>query len=204
MQQDGSYQTPVATVVLSFTQPSTKGKPVLLHMSQMENLFHEIGHAMHTMLGRTKYQHVTGKQKENIFHSHCLLLLFSSGTRTSTDFAEVPSNLMEAFCYDHRVSINSELVNFASILYHVPYILLRLLLTTPSGGILIQRYLLTRFKIFVNPAGSFWLLKCCSKLYTPFSTLNCTWKAYRMVALPLHFSRISKTNFLDFLTLKAL
>lgn len=80
----GSYQTPVIVICCNIPPKGNTVTSTLLSQREVENLFHELGHALHSMLGRTKYQNVTG-------------------TRCSTDFAEVPSTLMEYFLNDSTV-----------------------------------------------------------------------------------------------------
>ena len=82
---DGSYQLPIIVISCNFNSKLLRGEgTLLLSQDAVENFFHEMGHALHSMLGRPKYQNVTG-------------------TRCPTDFAEVPSTLMEFFLSDRRV-----------------------------------------------------------------------------------------------------
>ena len=79
-----SYQLPIIALCCSFDPPASGSSPCLLSQHSVENLFHEMGHALHSIVGRAKYQNITG-------------------TRCSTDFAEVPSILMEYFLNDSQV-----------------------------------------------------------------------------------------------------
>ncbi|KAK2072896.1 hypothetical protein P8C59_007222 [Phyllachora maydis] len=77
-------QLPTIALICDFTQPNDgRGvdRPVLLDFHQLETLFHEMGHAIHSILARTSFQNV-------------------AGTRCATDLAELPSTLMEYFAAD--------------------------------------------------------------------------------------------------------
>ncbi|KAI0361429.1 mitochondrial intermediate peptidase [Trametes cingulata] len=73
-----TFQLPVVVLLCEFTRPSVGRGPTILEWHEVLTLFHEMGHAMHSMIGRTEYQNV-------------------SGTRCATDFVELPSILMEHF-----------------------------------------------------------------------------------------------------------
>ena len=77
------HQVPTIALVCDFAPPSANN-PTLLSLSSLTTLFHEMGHAVHSILGRTPLQTI-------------------SGTRVATDFAELPSVLMEYFAIDPAV-----------------------------------------------------------------------------------------------------
>ncbi|TID30404.1 hypothetical protein CANINC_001005 [Pichia inconspicua] len=76
------YQLPVISLVCNYNTNSAG--IICLTLDQVATLFHEMGHAMHSMLGRTELHNV-------------------SGTRCQTDFVELPSILHETFARDERV-----------------------------------------------------------------------------------------------------
>lgn len=77
---DGKNQRPIISIVCNFTKP-TESKPSLLTFGEVTTLFHEFGHALHGMLANGHYESL-------------------SGTSVFWDFVELPSQLMENWCYE--------------------------------------------------------------------------------------------------------
>ena len=73
-------QRPHISIVCNFTKP-TSSKPSLLTFNEVTTLFHEFGHALHGMLADTKYPSL-------------------SGTSVYWDFVELPSQILENWCYE--------------------------------------------------------------------------------------------------------
>ncbi len=81
--ENGVDVRPIIINVCNFTKP-TADKPSLLTMDEVETLFHEFGHALHGFLSRCTYSRL-------------------SGTNVPRDFVEMPSQLMENWCYEPEV-----------------------------------------------------------------------------------------------------
>ncbi len=86
--KDGKNIRPHVSIVCNFTKPvlnetevPTETKPSLLTFNEVTTLFHEFGHALHGMLANTTYKSL-------------------SGTSVSWDFVELPSQVLENWCYE--------------------------------------------------------------------------------------------------------
>ena len=78
--QNKKEERPHVSIVCNFTKP-TNSKPSLLTFNEVTTLFHEFGHALHGMLANTTYPSL-------------------SGTSVYWDFVELPSQVMENWCYE--------------------------------------------------------------------------------------------------------
>lgn len=78
--KDGINERPHVSIVCNFTKP-TATRPSLLTFNEVTTLFHEFGHALHGMLADTIYPNL-------------------SGTSVYWDFVELPSQVMENWCYE--------------------------------------------------------------------------------------------------------
>ncbi|TDE04476.1 M3 family metallopeptidase [Flavobacterium hiemivividum] len=78
--KNGINERPHISNVCNFTKP-TETKPSLLTFNEVLTLFHEFGHGLHGMLANTKYPSL-------------------SGTSVYWDFVELPSQIMENWCYE--------------------------------------------------------------------------------------------------------
>lgn len=78
--KNGTNERPHISNVCNFTKP-TASKPSLLTFNEVTTLFHEFGHALHGMLANTQYPSL-------------------SGTSVYWDFVELPSQILENWCYE--------------------------------------------------------------------------------------------------------
>ncbi|HCC69803.1 MAG TPA: peptidase M3 [Bacteroidales bacterium] len=71
---------PVISIVTNFSKPLSS-RPALITHNELTTFLHEFGHALHGMLSKCHYRHL-------------------SGTNVSRDFVELPSQIMENWAYE--------------------------------------------------------------------------------------------------------
>lgn len=80
---NGKRSIPISTNSTNFLKPEN-GQPLLLTVDEGVTLFHEFGHALHTILSEARYPS-------------------QSGTAVARDFVELPSQFFENFFYEKEV-----------------------------------------------------------------------------------------------------
>jgi len=78
--KNGEEIRPHVSIVCNFTPPS-ETKPSLLTFMEVTTLFHEFGHSLHGMLSKITYPSL-------------------NGTNVYWDFVELPSQMLENWCYE--------------------------------------------------------------------------------------------------------
>jgi len=81
--RDGNNHIPVVSLVFNFTKP-VGDKPSMLNIDETQTLYHEFGHALHSILSLCHYPTL-------------------SGTNVPRDFVEMPSQFMEHFAFEPEV-----------------------------------------------------------------------------------------------------
>jgi thimet oligopeptidase len=80
---DGKYHRPTVALLCNFPPPSAD-KPSLMTHTDVETLFHEFGHALHSIVTRAKYGRF-------------------AGTHVPGDFVEAPSQMLQNWVWDKQV-----------------------------------------------------------------------------------------------------
>jgi thimet oligopeptidase len=80
---DGKYQRPTVALICNFP-PASADKPSLLTHTDVETLFHEFGHALHSIVTRAKYGRF-------------------AGAHVPGDFVEAPSQMLQNWVWDKKV-----------------------------------------------------------------------------------------------------
>lgn len=77
--ENGKRVAPVVTIVANVSRPATKNGVALLNLDEAETLFHEFGHALHSLFSQVKYTGLAGVEQ---------------------DFVELPSQIMENWAFE--------------------------------------------------------------------------------------------------------
>src|SRR3954453_23547867 len=80
---DGKYQRPTVALLCNFP-PANGDAPSLMTHQDVETLFHEFGHALHSIVTRAKYGRF-------------------AGTNVPGDFVEAPSQMLQNWVWDKKV-----------------------------------------------------------------------------------------------------
>ncbi len=80
---DGRYQRPTVALLCNFPPPAAD-KPSLMTHNDVETLFHEFGHALHSIVTRAKYGRF-------------------AGSNVPGDFVEAPSQMLQNWVWDKTV-----------------------------------------------------------------------------------------------------